>query len=144
MAEAARRIEARHFRYAFPGARIVLVPDTDWGSGALLAIDRDDLVIGATRAARIACGITDAQIAGALRAEELLSDGDEAAEDFGHAERAVVQRALARASGNVSAAAKALGVSRATMHRKMRLFGMRRPCVIQGAAARDLERDRFW
>jgi transcriptional regulator of acetoin/glycerol metabolism len=34
----------------------------------------------------------------------------------------VLQRALLRAGGNVSAAAKALGVSRATLHRKLRRF----------------------
>ncbi len=126
VAEAARRIEAKHFRDIFPAARIVLVPDTDWGAGALLAIDRDDLVIGATRAARLACGITDALIAGPLRADTLLSGGEEPTENLEHAERVVLQRALARATGNVSAAAKALGVSRATMHRKMRQLGLRR------------------
>jgi len=36
-----------------------------------------------------------------------------------------VQRALARAQGNVSAAAKALGVSRATLHRKLNRFGLK-------------------
>jgi transcriptional regulator of acetoin/glycerol metabolism len=110
VAEAARRIEATHFRDTFPGARIVLAPDTDWCAGALLAIDRDDLVIGATRAARMACGITDAQIAGPLRACSLLSDGEQ--------------------HGNVSSAAKALGVSRATMHRKMRQAGLTRAGVM--------------
>ncbi len=126
VAEAARRIEARHFRAAFPGARIVLAPEADWGSGALLAIDRDDLVVGATRAARVACGITDARIDGALQAECLLAGPDEAAEDFEHAERVVLQRALARCGGNVSAAAKVLRVSRATMHRKLRQAGLQR------------------
>jgi transcriptional regulator of acetoin/glycerol metabolism len=127
VADAARRIEARHFRTAFPGARIVLAPDTDWGAGALLAIDRDDVVVGANRAARIACNITDARLAAMLRADEVLADDDDGpAEDFEHAERVVLQRALARATGNVSAAAKALGVSRATMHRKMRQLGLQR------------------
>jgi transcriptional regulator with PAS, ATPase and Fis domain len=36
------------------------------------------------------------------------------AEDFAMAERGVLQRALARAEGNVKAAAEALGMSRAT------------------------------
>jgi transcriptional regulator of acetoin/glycerol metabolism len=127
VAEAAHRIEARHFRAAFPGARIVLVPDTDWAAGAMLAIDRDDVVVGATRAARLACGITDALLLGSLRAETVLSgeSGGEN-EEFQRAERVVVQRALWRATGNVSAAARALGVSRATMHRKMRQLGLRR------------------
>jgi len=34
-------------------------------------------------------------------------------------ERAVMARALARAGGNASAAARALGISRATFHRKL-------------------------
>jgi len=42
------------------------------------------------------------------------------------AERAVVQRALARASGNVAAAARLLGVSRATLHRKLNRLEMSR------------------
>ncbi|WP_312795243.1 helix-turn-helix domain-containing protein, partial [Tianweitania sp.] len=39
----------------------------------------------------------------------------------------VLQRALARAGGNVSAAAKLLGISRATMHRKLNKTGLERP-----------------
>jgi len=123
--DAARRIEARHFRQAFPAARIVLAPEADWGSGALLAVDADDMVVGATHAARVACGITDARIAQALPAACVLQAGDDA-EALGQAERVVVARALARSGGNVSAAAKALGVSRATMHRKIGRLGLRR------------------
>jgi transcriptional regulator of acetoin/glycerol metabolism len=39
----------------------------------------------------------------------------------------VIQRAIARADGNVSAAAHNLGISRATLHRKLARFGIRRP-----------------
>lgn len=127
VADAARRIEARHFRNAFPKARIVLVPDADWGSGALLAIGQDDLIVGASAAARTACGITDAMLERALPAEAILGDNaGESAEDWDLAERGVVHRALARSGGNVSAAAKSLGVSRATLHRKMRRLGLHR------------------
>ena len=42
------------------------------------------------------------------------------------AERAAVQRALARSDGNVSAAAEALGISRATLHRKLRRLDLHR------------------
>ncbi len=122
--DAARRIEARHFRNAFPSARIVLAPDADWGSGALLAIGADDLIIGATSAARAACGITDAMLERELPAQEILHDVAAEAEELSLAERGVVHRALARANGNVSAAAKALGISRATLHRKMRRLGL--------------------
>ena len=57
VAEAARRIEADNFRLAFPSARIVLAPTGTGDINALLAIDRDDLVIGATRAARRSLGL---------------------------------------------------------------------------------------
>jgi transcriptional regulator of acetoin/glycerol metabolism len=50
--EAARRIEAEAFRLAFPKARMVLVPGADRALGALLAVNEDDLVVGATRGAR--------------------------------------------------------------------------------------------
>jgi transcriptional regulator of acetoin/glycerol metabolism len=37
----------------------------------------------------------------------------------------VLQRALLRVNGNVTAAAKSLGVSRATLHRKLKRFDLR-------------------
>jgi transcriptional regulator of acetoin/glycerol metabolism len=123
--DAARRIEARHFRSAFPRARIVLAPDTDWGASALLAIDDDDLIVGATRAARLACGITDARLAKSLPAGDILSPCEEGVENLETAERGVLARALCRADGNVSEAARALGVSRATLHRKLRRLGIK-------------------
>jgi transcriptional regulator of acetoin/glycerol metabolism len=124
--DAARRIEARHFRSAFPRARIVLAPESDWCAGALLAISDDDLIIGATRAARIACGITDEKLARSLPADAILCPADEGGENLKSAERGVLQRTLARAGGNVSEAARVLGVSRATLHRKLRRFGVKR------------------
>jgi transcriptional regulator of acetoin/glycerol metabolism len=120
--DAARAIEAQNFRQAFSSARILLAPGADRG---LLAIDRDDLVVGATRSARQALGITDARIAAQLPAADLLSVTDRAGEDeMLEAQRGAVRRALARAHGNVSAAARALGVSRATLHRKLHRLGM--------------------
>jgi transcriptional regulator of acetoin/glycerol metabolism len=119
--EAVRRIETANFRQAYQHVRIVLGPGAE--TSALLAIDRDDLVVGATRAARRAYRITPAQIAAGLPADAVL--GFEEDEAFAHAERGVVQRALARAGGNVSEAARALGVSRATLHRKLSRLGVR-------------------
>lgn len=124
--DAARAIETQAFRQAFADARIVLAgngagdgPDR---SAALLAVDRDDLVIGATRAARQALKITDARIAAQLPAADLLGRAAEA--DLLAAERGAIRRALARSGGNVSAAARALGVSRATLHRKLNRLGL--------------------
>lgn len=118
--DAAQRIEASHFRETFRHARIVMGPDNGRGGNGLLAVDREDLVIGANRAARLAYGLTEARIARRLPASDLLDEsGGEDHEALAAAERGAVQRALARADGNVSAAARLLGVSRATLHRKL-------------------------
>lgn len=115
--EAARRIEADLFHARYPRARMVLVPGIDRGVGALLAVDVDELVIGATRAARQHLGLSGDLSANPVPVADLLGlDTHERPED---GERAVIARALARAGGNVSAAARALGVSRATLHRKL-------------------------
>ena len=115
--EAARRIEADLFHASHPRARMVLVPGIDRGVGALLAVDADDLVIGATRAARQHLGLSGDLSANPVPVADLL--GLESHERPADGERAVIARALARAGENVSAAARALGVSRATLHRKL-------------------------
>ncbi|WP_298252966.1 helix-turn-helix domain-containing protein [Bradyrhizobium sp.] len=123
--EAARRIEADLFRCAFAKARIMLTPSTEAHGGGLLAIDGDDLVIGATRAARLVLGLPSDRALRPVPAADLLC-GLGAQEHLGDAQRAAVQRALTRAQGNVSAAAKALGISRATLHRKLKRFDLKR------------------
>jgi transcriptional regulator of acetoin/glycerol metabolism len=124
--DAARHIEAENFRLAFPNARIVLAPSGERSGRSLLAVDQDDLVIGATRAARMALGINAESLARPIPASDLIGNFKERQDDFQTAERAVLQRALARAGGNVSRAAKDLQMSRATLHRKMRQLGLHR------------------
>jgi transcriptional regulator of acetoin/glycerol metabolism len=119
--EAARRIEADLFRRAFAHARIVLTQGADGQSIGLVAVDADDLVIGATRSARAGLGLAPGRALRPVPAADLLG-GDTARDHLAGGQRAVLQRALLRASGNVSAAAKALGVSRATLHRKLKRF----------------------
>lgn len=115
--EAARKIEAEAFRMAYARERIVLMPDADRHPGAALAVDGDDLVVGATRGARLMLGLSgDLRRAPRPAADLLQAEAPETLED---AERAVLARALARAGGNVSAAARTLGISRATFHRKI-------------------------
>lgn len=126
VSDAARRIEADHFRMAFASARILLAPSVDRSAGALLAVDADDLVIGATRAARQSLGLTAESLSKPLAAADLLGQGD-LDNGLRDAERMAVQRALARSGGNVAAAARLLGVSRATMHRKLNRLEMSRP-----------------
>ena len=125
LTEAVRRIEADIFRAAFPKARIVLTPPLDGNGGGLLAIDADDLVIGATRSARLALGLAPDRAFRAVPAADLLGGPGAALEQFDDVERSILQRALLRADGNVSAAAKALGVSRATLHRKLKRFELK-------------------
>ncbi|MDF2142798.1 GAF domain-containing protein [Paenirhodobacter sp. CAU 1674] len=121
--DAAQRIEADLFRASYDGARIL---STGAGESApqgvmLLALDRDDLVIGATRAARRHLGIEDAQI-GRLPANDLLELGLRGGLE--EAQRAEMARALARSGGNVSAAARDLGIGRATFYRKAKALGL--------------------
>ncbi|MDO5612749.1 MAG: helix-turn-helix domain-containing protein [Paracoccus sp. (in: a-proteobacteria)] len=121
--QTARGIEAGYFRASYPEARIVVAGDG--GDTALLAVDRDDLAIGATRAARRALGL---EREGAIRprpASDLLGNPDDRS-GLERAERAALTHALARAGGNVSAAARALGVGRATLYRRMTRLGLDR------------------
>lgn len=117
VADAARRIEVELFRSAYPQDRMVLLPQWLNGSGAVVAVDRDDIVVGLSHGARQALGLG----AGGPFSPKPLADllGQHVPDGFVDAERAVLVRALARADGNVSAAARALGVSRATLHRKL-------------------------
>ena len=123
VAQTARAIESLFFRMSFPDARIVVASDDQGEQAVLLAVDKDDLAIGATRAARRALGL---EREGAIRprpAADLLGRQDDLT-GFDRAERAAVMRALARAEGNVSAAARALGVGRATLYRRMARLGL--------------------
>lgn len=119
--DAAARIEAGLFRRAFSAARILLVPVEGRAAPALLAVDRDDLVLGATRVARQVLGLDDRRIATGIAASDLLhEDRAEEGRDLDDAERAALRRVLTRAGGNVSQAADLLGISRATLYRKMK------------------------
>ncbi|RUZ68522.1 sigma-54-dependent Fis family transcriptional regulator, partial [Mesorhizobium sp. M7A.F.Ca.US.003.02.2.1] len=124
--DAARRIESENFKMAFAKARILLAPVIDKGSGALIAVDADDLVVGATRSARLALGLTQQCLDRPMPAADLLGWAESDSKVLAEAERGALQRALARADGNVSAAAQALGISRATLHRKLNRLDVHR------------------
>ncbi|MDM9628224.1 helix-turn-helix domain-containing protein [Rhizobium sp. S152] len=123
--DAAMRIEINLFRSAFAGARFLMVPSGANPAAALLAVDRHDLVLGATRAARVALKLDDKSIAAGIPATDALHETNRAQdEDLVEAERSALRRALSRSSGNVSQAAIALGISRATLHRKMKRLNL--------------------
>lgn len=124
VSDAARRIEADHFRLSFPKARIILAPVPGSQTGVLLAVDADDIIVGASRSARQMLGITQATINRATPVGRFITGSAGTKDALITAERGVLQRALAEAGGNVSAAAKALGVSRATLHRKLNKTGL--------------------
>jgi transcriptional regulator of acetoin/glycerol metabolism len=130
--DAVRRIEAEAFRLAFPNARVLLAPTPDNSPAALIAVDGDDLVVGATRAARVALGLLGETFASPVPVSDLLDISGPRSEDLVLVERAAVRRALARVDGNVSAAARDLGISRATLHRKLARLGLNR-CSHPGA-----------
>ena len=123
IADAARRIESDSFRAAFPDCRIVMAPAHGYRGSALLAVDRYDLVIGATRMARQTLGLTDKSLASARPLADILASSRQTS-DLRAAEWAELQRALARTDGNVSAAARNLGIGRATLYRRMRRLGL--------------------
>jgi transcriptional regulator of acetoin/glycerol metabolism len=123
--DAAGRIEVNLFRRAYEGARIVLINGTANSGSALLAVDRDDMVLGATRAARIALRLDNDKIERGIAASDLLQErAEEGRDELIEAERAALRRALARNNGNVSLTAQMLGISRATLHRKINRLGL--------------------
>lgn len=121
--ETARAIEADFFRASFPRARILVASEGETNAGALLAVDNDDIVIGATREARRAFGL---EASGSLRPRPAsdIFGRDDGPKGFEKAERAAVKRALTRAGGNVSEAARDLGIGRATLYRRMKRLGI--------------------
>ncbi|MEM7045918.1 MAG: helix-turn-helix domain-containing protein, partial [Pseudomonadota bacterium] len=121
--ESAARIEGDLFRTAYPDERIVICGGMAEGRGGLLAIDSDDLVVGASRVARKAYGLTENSLSEGLPAIDLLS-GQRRRSDLEAAERSEIKRALARAQGNAAAAARDLGIGRATLYRRMNRLRM--------------------
>ncbi|GAB2185599.1 GAF domain-containing protein [Roseibium sp. LAB1] len=123
VSQTARQIEIETFRAAFPSARIIVADGETTDTAMLLAVDADDIVLGATRAARKAFGLGATGPLKPLPASDLLGRED-GPSGFEKAERAAVIRALTRAGGNVSEAARALGIGRATLYRRMKRLGI--------------------
>jgi len=123
VAQTARQIESDAFRTSFRDARILVAEAPDTEAATLLAIDSHDIVIGATRGARRAFGLSQSGPISPVPAGDLLGRGD-GPTGFEKAERAAVMRALTRAGGNVSKAARALGIGRATLYRRMKRLGI--------------------
>lgn len=120
--QAARQIETEMFRTSFSRDRILMADTSGNDVSALYAVDDDDLVVGATRAARRLSSLPASGPFDAIPYADLENgQGDKGGpRGFDRGERAAIMRALSRSKGNVSAAAKQLGVGRATLYRRMR------------------------
>jgi len=128
LVSAAQRMEALWFRQSYPGALIVTMSEAGKGTGSnpLLAVDPDLNVLGATNAARSHWRITSEALAAGLHLDQVDPACSVGAPSLWDAERAALKRALALSGQNVSLAASHLGISRATMHRKMTAYSVSR------------------
>ena len=99
----------------------------DGATGAVLfAVDRDDLLIGATRHARHSYGLNDDSFTTPQPAGSILDNIDHRAGGLEGAEQRAIRRAIAAANGNLTAAARALKIGRATLYRRMQALGISR------------------
>ncbi len=121
--DAARRIERDYFCRHFEGQRIIFLADDAATGTALLAADRDNLVVGASRAARLRLGLEEGVLGEPRPLDQLLGTGT--SPSFEDGDRAVLRQALARAGGNASEAARLLGIGRATLYRRLARAGLR-------------------
>lgn len=120
--QSCRRIEEELFRKRYAGYRILTLGTAEGCSSPLVGVDDNGQVIGATHAARCLMGWTDATL---LEQPHLLAELQDSNEiSFQKAEESVVRSALAALQGNVTVTAKSLGISRATLYRKMKALGI--------------------
>ncbi|GBR68546.1 helix-turn-helix domain-containing protein [Gluconobacter kanchanaburiensis] len=120
----ARRVEEKLFHDRFDKDMIVSLGPSTASSAMLVAIDRDGHVRGATHASRKHMHWPEGELTGLPALLTLLDACEEPS--FRRAEAQVIRSALITVHGNVSAAARLLGVSRATLHRKIRALGLER------------------
>ncbi|MBW9089541.1 sigma-54-dependent Fis family transcriptional regulator [Rhizobium wenxiniae] len=119
--DAAQEIETEYFHHAFEGSRILSIGGRR--GAALIAVDHDEILLGASRTARATLGVNDILIKDGCCVTDLFETDPD---DLTGAERGVLRRALTRHRGNVTAAARTLDISLATMKRKMQQHRLHR------------------
>ncbi len=126
---AALRIESENFCQHFEGSKIILAHSQSndelnpkYQGAALVALDGDDMVIGATRKARHIYGLGNDDLITALPLSSLNGHFMNEEADYSKAGQRIIKQALARSGGNISKAAISMGISRATLHRKIKRF----------------------
>ncbi|MEL6202716.1 MAG: GAF domain-containing protein [Pseudomonadota bacterium] len=121
----AQQIEADLFAAAYADHRIMVTPNGTQGAVSLLAVDESDVVVGATRAARTSYQLGLGADIAPIPVNDLLNR-DGSCGGLDHSEKMAIKRALVRANGNASEAAKALKIGRATLYRRMQRLGIDR------------------
>ena len=129
LVDAARRIERRSFLDAYKSHTIVLLGGSNDISLPMVALDEARVVVGATFAARQMLKLDDSDRNICFD----LGTRGRGVPDFQEAERAVIEGALAMSGGKVAPAARLLGVSRSTLHRKIRAM---EESVVEGGVSR--------
>ena len=124
LSDAAHQIELRYFCDEYADARLVRTHSDQINSQSLLAVDAYDIVIGASRAARRELGLSPSGDIDPVSAAELVGDQVSRGTGLENAERRELRRVLAKVNGNMSAAARELGVSRATIYRRVSKLGL--------------------
>jgi transcriptional regulator of acetoin/glycerol metabolism len=122
--DAAHQIETENFVRSFADFRVIVGTGKTSAGPELFAVDKDDLLIGATRRARKNYGLSHGSFK-KLRPIRDVLEGPQSAPDLGAAEKAELRRALAHADGNAAKAARDLGISRASLYRRMAKLSLR-------------------
>jgi transcriptional regulator of acetoin/glycerol metabolism len=141
VADAAHRIEAENFARVYAEFRVVLGTGKPSAGPELFAVDQDDLLIGATRRARKAYGLSHETFK-KLRPIRDVLESSQSAPDLNAAERAELRRALAHADGNATQAARDLGISRASLYRRMARVSLASPFGPNAMPKLSRNRDR--
>ncbi|OSP53382.1 GAF domain-containing protein [Pseudoruegeria sp. SK021] len=127
ISDATRQIEMDHFHQTFADNRIISIPGETRSGGILIAVDRDDVITGATRGARRAFGLTGAALTAGVIAHDLFAKSLNTLDDtLQGAEYSVLRRWLIRNGGNVTATARDLNISHATIKRKINTHSLDR------------------
>ncbi len=122
--ETALQISTALFRAEFERHKIITLASDQGNGTALVALDRNELVVGANRAARRSLALSASKLERCPPLSDILPEADRSGANLAAALRSEIIRALKRADGNIAQAARDLGIGRATLYRKMTALGL--------------------
>ncbi|WP_336945863.1 helix-turn-helix domain-containing protein [Asaia sp. HN010] len=121
---AARAIECRLFQNRFGMGRVLLLEGGEGPSQPLVALDETGRIIGASRSARDRALPSVQTPEGAQFWPGPLIGDEPSRPDFRKAELRTIEDALSLTQGKIAPAARILGISRSTLHRKIKTLGI--------------------